>query len=1101
MNFTRLITRDFLHYRKAFLSILAGTTISTAVLTGALMLGDSVNFSLRHFAAARLGNIKYALNSGSRYFRGELAGGLAKYTGCLVVPAMQSEGIAVNPEKDKRINLVQVIGINEQFPELWGNTAPFPDENSAVISRNAAGKLELKPGDYFLLRLSRQGLAPVNAPFVAENPASAAMRFTVKAIADDETMGRFSLRNNQAAPFNVFILLNRMAASPELKGRANLLLMTGDARMSSARADSLLGTIWKAADAGLDIHSLKNGKGFELTSGRVFIDHTTEKAVKQAFPESQPLLTWIVSSFSCRGKSTPYSFVSAATPDFIGSDPGPRGIIINTWLAQDLRVKAGDSLRLKYFVMGQRSQLSEDSSVFVVSEVRAMHDRIWDPTLMPDFPGISKAGSCSNWETGSPVDMKKIRKKDEDYWKQYRGTPKAFISLPSGQKLWGNPFGTLTSVRFNVTAGESSSIGPAILKGLTPRGQGLAFTAVYDQAMRSASNSTDFGSLFLSLSFFLILAALLLVALLFSLHIQSRMKEAGILSAVGFSKKNILRILFIEGLTLAVAGGIAGALFGVLYDHLLLLGLNTIWVDAVGTTGLIMNIEPSTLMLGGLAGTVVVIPVILIVTLRNLRKPVWSQVSARTSAKMPQDNRRKAISTGLSLILILASVALTALLVFLPGMNSSSLSLVSGALMLAGGTFAFYSILGRKPQITTGKKENLLSLSLKNAGMNRSRSMTVIVLLALGIFTIFITSANRKTSLAETGRHSGSGGFRYWAQSGIPLHYDPSTAYGKQEYGLEDVPALKNTSILSMQRLDGDDASCLNLNQAALPAVLGVPVKTFAREGLFSFLELYPAVDRSNPWQALRTPPGQGILPAFADQTVITWGLQKKIGDTVFYTGDDGEKIGLKLMGGLDNSVFQGYLLVSDSLFRIHFRSVAGFRNFLVSGPSQGSDSIPSKLESVFRDYGMTLTTASARLSAFNSVENTYLSVFTLLGGLGILLGTIGLGLVLLRNMLERKNELAVYSALGFSRSLIFRLIISEYILIMACGIALGLLAAMAGLLPATLSPSSQLSGSFFLLSGLLVLLNGLFWIWVSARAIIGRLRGGSLSKAMRHEP
>ena len=184
-------------------------------------------------------------------------------------------------------------------------------------------------------------------------------------------------------------------------------------------------------------------------------------------------------------------------------------IIINSWLAQDLGLKTGDSLQLKYFIMGQRRQLSEDSSVFVVSEVRDIQDRIWDPALMPEFPGISKAGSCSNWQTGSPIDMKKIRKKDEDYWKQYRGTPKAFISLPTGQKLWGNPFGTLTSVRFSVTSVEASAIGPAILKGLSPRGQGLAFAPVYDQGMRSASNSTAFGSLFLSLSFFLILAALL----------------------------------------------------------------------------------------------------------------------------------------------------------------------------------------------------------------------------------------------------------------------------------------------------------------------------------------------------------------------------------------------------------------------------------------------------------------------------------------------------------------------------------------------------------------------------------------------------------------
>ena len=1098
MNFTRLITRDFLHYRKAFLAILAGMLVSTAVLTGALMLGDSVDFSLRHFANVRLGKIKYALNSKNRYFRRELAGEIAKKTGCPVVPAMLSEGIAVNPDKDKRINLVQVIGIEEQFAALWDNAASCPDANSAVISRNTAEKLELKTGDYFLLRLTRQGLAPVNAPFVAENPGSAALRFRVKAIADDETMGRFSIRNNQAAPFNVFIPLDRMSASQELKGRANLLLMTGAANMSAGRADSLMGKVWQAADAGLDIQPLKDKTGIELTSGRIFIDDQTAKAVKSAFPASQPFLTWMVSSFSCRGKSTPYSFVTAATPDFLGTNPGPEGIIINTWLAQDLGVKAGDSLRLKYFIMGPGRQLREDSSGFVVREVRAMKDRIWDPSLMPDFPGISKAGNCSSWETGSPVDLKKIRKKDEDYWKQYRGTPKAFISLATGQKLWGNPFGNLTSVRFRGTTVETSAIGPEILKGLAPRQQGLAFTDAEAEGKRSASNSTDFGGLFISLSFFLIIAALLLVALLISLHVQSRMKEAGILSAIGFSKKSILRIMISEGLLLAMAGGIIGALFGVLYDRLLLLGLNTIWLDAVGTTGLIMKIKPATLLIGSLAGAVIVIPVILLVILKNLRKPVYTQVSARQPAETFRQKRKKEISGGLSLIFISASVALTVFLALSPGMSGSPFSLASGALMLCGGSFAIYSLLTRKLQFTSGHKESLFTLSLKNAGLNRSRSMTVIVLLALGIFTVFITSANRQTSFGNSDDpHSGSGGFLFWAESGIPLHYDPSSVFGKKEYGLEEEPALKKAGILSMQRLDGDDASCLNLNQAALPAVLGVPAKTFNQKGLFSFLALDPTVDRNNPWLALLTPPGQGILPAFADQTVITWGLQKKIGDTLFYTGDHGEKTGLKLMGGLDNSVFQGYLLISDSLFRIHFRSVAGFRNFLVSGPSTGGDSISSTLESVFRDYGMNLTPAPARLAAFNAVENTYLSVFMILGALGVLLGTIGLGLVLLRNMLERKNELAVYFALGFRRSYILRLIMGEYILVLTAGIILGLLSATAGIMPAMASPSSQLNGLFLFISASLILLNGLFWVWLSANALLRRLRSDSLSKGL----
>jgi ABC-type lipoprotein release transport system permease subunit len=53
------------------------------------------------------------------------------------------------------------------------------------------------------------------------------------------------------------------------------------------------------------------------------------------------------------------------------------------------------------------------------------------------------------------------------------------------------------------------------------------------------------------------------------------------------------------------------------------------------------------------------------------------------------------------------------------------------------------------------------------------------------------------------------------------------------------------------------------------------------------------------------------------------------------------------------------------------------------------------------------------RLANFHRVENTYLSTFQMLGGLGLILGTLGMAAVLLRNVLERRRELALLRAVG----------------------------------------------------------------------------------------
>ena len=1050
MSFVRLIISDFRYYRKAFLAVLAGTLVSTAVLTGALMLGDSVKFSLERLTNIRLGRIRYALHTEGRYFSQDIAGEIGVKNGGLAAPALLQEGIAVNPENNKRLNKVRVLGIDRRFTKFWDKAGECPGLNSAVVSSNTAKKLGLKPGDDLLIRVSGQGMAPANAPFVEEKSAVEVARFRVTAVADDGQMGRFSLNANQAAPFNVFIPLDRMAGLLKLKGLANVLL-SDETRAASCSPDSLFRLLWKPGDAGLTIHSTGRDPVNEITSGRIFIDDQTAAAIRSVLPGSRAFLTYLANSFSYKAHSTPYSFITAASPDFLGLDPGRDGIIINSWLAEDLGVKKGDSLRLKYFIMGSHRQLTEDSSGFVVSQVRPMQDPTWDPSLMPAFPGMSDAGNCRDWETGAPVDLKKIRDKDEQYWKQYRGTPKAFISLASGQKLWANPFGSLTSIRFSAGKKDLASIEKAIMSKISPAQLGLTFTPVYREGKISASNSTDFGELFLSLGFFIILASLLLVALLFSLHIRNRMQETGVLSAIGFSKQQISGILLTEGLVLAVAGGFGGAIAGILFDRLMLLGLNTIWQDAVGTSALVIKIRFSTLILGAFSGILTSVVVLLIVSYSALRKPAWTRAQAGQLENEAWKKKKTRIAVFSAILFCLGSLGLVAYLLPGPGINNISLFLTAGALLIAGGSSAFYALLTRR-SLSTKAEGGLIHLAFKNAALKRSRTMPVMILLALGIFSIFITAANRRTFFqSENDRHSGTGGFRYWAETSIPLRYDPSSPEGQKEYSLQYRSCLKNTRITAIQRLEGDDASCLNLNQSAHPAVLGIPVNTFQNREAFAFLELLPGIDPDKPWLALQKPLGPGIIPAYADQTVITWGLQKKIGDTVFYSGTNGEKTGLKLIGGLDNSIFQGYLLISDSLFRIHFPQVAGFKNLLIDGSPSSTDSISGVMETDFRDYGMYFTRTSERLASFNSVENTYLSVFLLLGALGVIIGILGLGLVLLRNMLERKNELALYTALGFQRNFILKLIIAEYMGILFAGTGLGIISASVAILPSIL--------------------------------------------------
>src|SRR5688572_7332686 len=126
-----LARRSVAFYFRSHLGTILGAAIATAVLTGALLVGDSVRGSLRAMALARIGKIDTALASGDRLFRVELAEDLKRELGAPgpvpaslasfnAVAALQVLGSANTPDGSARANQVQVIGVDDRFWSMAG---------------------------------------------------------------------------------------------------------------------------------------------------------------------------------------------------------------------------------------------------------------------------------------------------------------------------------------------------------------------------------------------------------------------------------------------------------------------------------------------------------------------------------------------------------------------------------------------------------------------------------------------------------------------------------------------------------------------------------------------------------------------------------------------------------------------------------------------------------------------------------------------------------------------------------------------------------------------------------------------------------------------
>src|SRR4029434_3830360 len=129
--------------------------------------------------------------------------------------------------------------------------------------------------------------------------------------------------------------------------------------------------------------------------------------------------------------------------------------------------RPGDTIRLDYFVPDENNKLQKRKASFTLRKTFKLVGSLDDPDLTPEFPGITDKLDMRSWEHQPfPFRSNRIKKSDEEYWKRYRTTPRAYISLKKAQELWAGRFGKLTSIR--VFGGEGRASGADLLAKLDP---------------------------------------------------------------------------------------------------------------------------------------------------------------------------------------------------------------------------------------------------------------------------------------------------------------------------------------------------------------------------------------------------------------------------------------------------------------------------------------------------------------------------------------------------------------------------------------------------------------------------------------------------------
>jgi ABC-type lipoprotein release transport system permease subunit len=1107
-----LVARSLRYYWRTNLAVVAGVAVAVTVLAGALLVGDSVRGSLRDLVLLRLGRTDLVVVS-TDFFRSALAEDVAmdgefSRDFRAVAPMVAVQGLATEQTSGRRASRVQVYGIDGRFREFHGGPGLPAFESheettrDVVLSPALAREIGAEPGSTVLLRVQRPSDIPLESLHGRKDDVGRTLRLTVRAIAAADELGEFSLQPQQGDVRAAFVPLARLQRDLEIGDRANVLLVSRNTAAADM-ADRLASIVRRRAalaDLGLEIRVLKDRGVLSLESASAILDDprasAADRAARQAGVEPRPVFTYLANTMRAGDREVPYSLVTAIDLEVVSgpiqlhpSEAPP--IVLNDWAARQLAVKPGDDLTMEYYVWEEPGRLATRSAQFFVAGIVPLAGAAADRDLAPEYPGITGSESLREWDPPFPLDLGRIRDVDEEYWRDHRTTPKAFVPLAVGQQLWRSRYGALTSIRLVPPQGTplDAALGrysDRLRATIDPMAMGLGVRDVRAEGLAASRGATDFGEYFTYFSFFLVVSALMLAALFFKLGVEQRAREIGLLRAVGFTGARLRRLFTVEGALLALTGcafGVAGA---VAYGYLMMTGLRTWWVDAVGTTSLVLHVSPASLAAGA-AGGVAAAVVCIWWTLRGLarvseRSLIAGDISAAGSSGVDTtEPRRGALLMGMAM----AAIGVALLGAAAAGTLDRTGGFFGGGISLLIAWLAITAFRLRQPSrapLTAVRAAPMWRLGIRNAGHRPGRSVLAIAVIASATFIVVAVDAFRRDEHASaTDRQSGTGGYPLLVDTLLPFAQDPNSNEGRELLGLE---SNDRVVVTPFRVLPGDDASCLNLYAPQKPRVLGAP-SAFLREGRFAFQSTLDGAGRENPWLLLEQPQADGVVPVAADANSLAYVLHKSLGDEIAFD-HAGHPVRLRIVAALADSIFQGELLMSEANFLRLFAGEEGYRFLLVDAPADRVEQTSAAIEERLADFGADARSTAERLAEFHRVENTYLSTFQTLGGLGLLLGTVGMAAVLLRNVLERRRELALLGALGYGRRHVFRIIVAETILILVSGLAAGVVCALIAIVPAAMERGGRVptsAGAWMLLFA--VFATGVVASVVAARAAI----------------
>lgn len=989
------------HWRLHAATIIA-LAVAVATLSGAVIIGWSLQRSLLERLLSRLGGIDQAL-----VLNAPASQGLAHRLGG--TSALELPGVAINEEAGQAAAVpVRIWAISPPGPNQWDMPKMVADE--VTINSALASDCGVRVGDSIVLTADTSPLRPEMGLFTFRRPGDLrqTLRLRIRAIVEPGTWGDFALGQSQATARNAFVAMDAIAG-----GAPNRIVGVSVA----VRADQL-----SLDDLGLRI---RRAGDMRLLQTRTVA--FTDRQLARIAPGGRTLAVHIAQTIRCASGVVSYGVIASDS----AAQLAPDAVVLNDEVAKDLGAKVGDQVELNMILSRPDGSTGTQSLSLKVARIDPIGAGLFVPEVTTEIAGMTTAQRLNDWHAPFPVDMSKISPADERYWDQHRATPKAIIADSVMQQLWSASGFEGDRAVTSIVLDESASPDKVIALGVSadPQWQGVDLRR---QALTAGQGSSDFAGLFVAMSFFMVAGAILAAIGIARTALESRLTELGLAEALGLDRWQWHRWLMLEQMVVVVPAALLGIVLGVLYA-VVMLGLfgrlsKSVWEMPPILLDVRWPIIPA-----GLLIAVLVLVVSWWQVRRELRRPVRELLGSVQELPAYSGPRHAGKWRGaVGLLTACAAVA----------MARGGVLNVGAAYFLASAGMLLAS-WGALARIASGRipgKPRRISLIFHVALAQPRRMMLTFAIFAVATLVLSSVALYRTGAVGAdiTDKNGAGGGFALRLTMPGENRIDLSSAQGLGRMGMAGpLPASVHLYPLAMS--GGTEGGCLNLARPAEMQVLGVS-QAFAARGAFDV-----RTDRSggNPWSLLDE--AGPVVPVFGDEETMQWIEQRHLGDE-FDTPIGGRPTRVRLAGAVRGGMFSGQLLMSEANFRRLMPERSGYGMYLIECSPADLPAVRDYLKPLLQD-GALLESTDRIIARVASVQQLYMTMFLVLGSLGLLLGGAGVMSVVVRDATQRRSELALMQASGLSNGRIAGVFSLGHLLPVVAGLAAGCISACTGYL------------------------------------------------------